>query len=253
VLRFVDELLGLVQRTPAVTDKLRVLVLCDELSPLELENLPPVEFRHERAQRPRHGHAVARPARPRAADSEGGDLRGDRAPLAHRASPQAGRNALPRPGRRARPDQSPCLGRRGRLRTGRRWRGRLRQVDPPGKGLLSLEDRIGVEPISFAYLDLDKALHDPRNARAGGADRSPTARALTPRMRRLDRVFSAFESISAGTDVELAADVLALDTSAGLDVDDLIWELRARLDRIPRAFPTSLNTRWRSERSCRWA
>jgi hypothetical protein len=50
VVRFVDELLGLVQRVPAVGDKLRVLVMCDQLTLLELENPPPLESRHTLAQ-----------------------------------------------------------------------------------------------------------------------------------------------------------------------------------------------------------
>lgn len=40
VLAFVDELLGLVQATPAIGKKLRVLLLCDQLSLLALENSP---------------------------------------------------------------------------------------------------------------------------------------------------------------------------------------------------------------------
>ena len=50
VLVFLDELLGLVQGTPAVGDKLRVLVLCDQLALLELKNAPPLDARHALAQ-----------------------------------------------------------------------------------------------------------------------------------------------------------------------------------------------------------
>lgn len=46
VLAFVDELLRLVQSTPSIAKKLRVLVLCDQLSLLELENAPPLDARH---------------------------------------------------------------------------------------------------------------------------------------------------------------------------------------------------------------
>ncbi len=46
VLTFVDELLRLVQETPSIAEKLRVLVLCDQLSLLELDNPPPLEARH---------------------------------------------------------------------------------------------------------------------------------------------------------------------------------------------------------------
>jgi hypothetical protein len=46
VLVFVDELLRLVQSAPQIAAKLRVLVLCDQVSLLELENAPPLDARH---------------------------------------------------------------------------------------------------------------------------------------------------------------------------------------------------------------
>jgi hypothetical protein len=46
VLSFVDELLRLVQGTGQIAEKLRVIVLCDQLSLLELENPPPLKDRH---------------------------------------------------------------------------------------------------------------------------------------------------------------------------------------------------------------
>jgi hypothetical protein len=45
VLTFVDELLRIVQTTPPVAAKLRVLILCDDLSALALEHAPPVAAR----------------------------------------------------------------------------------------------------------------------------------------------------------------------------------------------------------------
>jgi hypothetical protein len=45
VLPFVDDLLDLVQGTAAIATKLRVVVLCDQFSLLELENAPPVDAR----------------------------------------------------------------------------------------------------------------------------------------------------------------------------------------------------------------
>jgi hypothetical protein len=50
VLVFIDELLSLVQGTAAIGDKLRVVLLCDQLALLELENAPPLEARHALAQ-----------------------------------------------------------------------------------------------------------------------------------------------------------------------------------------------------------
>jgi hypothetical protein len=46
VLKFVDELLRLLQETPSVAQKLRVLVLCDQLSLLGLQHPPPLDARH---------------------------------------------------------------------------------------------------------------------------------------------------------------------------------------------------------------
>lgn len=46
VLTFLDEVLRLVQITPQIAEKLRVVVLCDQISLLELENPPPLEARH---------------------------------------------------------------------------------------------------------------------------------------------------------------------------------------------------------------
>jgi hypothetical protein len=45
-LTFIDELLRLVQSTPPIAEKLRVVVLCDQLTLLELENAPPLAARH---------------------------------------------------------------------------------------------------------------------------------------------------------------------------------------------------------------
>jgi hypothetical protein len=50
VLAFIDELLSLVQGTAAIGDKLRVVLLCDQLALLELDNAPPLEARHALAQ-----------------------------------------------------------------------------------------------------------------------------------------------------------------------------------------------------------
>lgn len=50
VIAFLDELLRLVQGTPAIAQKLRMLVLCDQLSLLGLKNLPPQEARHTLGQ-----------------------------------------------------------------------------------------------------------------------------------------------------------------------------------------------------------
>jgi len=46
VLRFLDELLGQVQQTPAGARRLRVVLLSDEISRLQLENLPELGARH---------------------------------------------------------------------------------------------------------------------------------------------------------------------------------------------------------------
>jgi hypothetical protein len=110
-----------------------------------------------------------------------------------------------------------------------------------GKVLVGLEDRIGEEPVSFAYVDFDKARHNPRDARGLVEQIARQLRLLYAANAETGRDFSGLESLSAGTDVELAAEVLELDTEfEHLDVDSLIRELSVRLDRLPRAYPTPL-------------
>jgi hypothetical protein len=110
-----------------------------------------------------------------------------------------------------------------------------------GKVLLELEDRIADEPVSFAYVDFDKARHNPGNALGLVEQIARQLRLLYAANVETSRDFSSVEALSAGTDFELAAEVLELDTeSARLDVDGLIRELCVRLDRLPRATPTPL-------------
>jgi hypothetical protein len=45
VIAFLDDLVRLVHETPSLPQKLRILILCDQLSLLELKNLPPSEAR----------------------------------------------------------------------------------------------------------------------------------------------------------------------------------------------------------------
>lgn len=45
VLTFLDALLGALKTTPELTEKLRVVVVCDQISLLELDNAPPLEAR----------------------------------------------------------------------------------------------------------------------------------------------------------------------------------------------------------------
>jgi hypothetical protein len=50
VLAFIDELLRLIATSPAVAAKLRVVILCDQLSLLDLQHAPPLEARHTLGQ-----------------------------------------------------------------------------------------------------------------------------------------------------------------------------------------------------------
>jgi hypothetical protein len=110
-----------------------------------------------------------------------------------------------------------------------------------GKVLVGLEDRIAEVPVSFAYVDFDKARHNPRDARGLVEQIARQLRLLYAANAEAGRDFSGVESLSAGTDVELAAEVLELDTEfEQLDVDSLIRELSIRLDDLARAYPTPL-------------
>ena len=100
-----------------------------------------------------------------------------------------------------------------------------------GKLLLELEDRIGEGTVPFAYVDFDKARHDPRDPRGLLEQIARQLRLLYAANADLGRAFAAFESASAGTDIGLASELLELDT-AQLDVDGLIRELAARLEQI---------------------
>jgi hypothetical protein len=102
-----------------------------------------------------------------------------------------------------------------------------------GKVLLELEERIAFEPISFAYVDFDKARHNPRNARGLVEQIARQLRLLYAANVEKGREFAGLESAASGTDLELAAEVLELDSSAAeLDVDGLLRVLGARLEDI---------------------
>jgi hypothetical protein len=110
-----------------------------------------------------------------------------------------------------------------------------------GKTLLELEERIASQPVSFVYVDFDKARHNPRNPRGLVEQIARQLRLLYAANLDQARDLAGLESAAAGTDLELAADVLDLETeSAALDVEGLIRELATRIGRIPRAYPTPL-------------
>jgi len=100
-----------------------------------------------------------------------------------------------------------------------------------GKLLLELEDRIGEGAVPFAYVDFDKARHDPRDPRGLLEQIARQLRLLYAANADLGRTFAAVEAASAGTDIGLASELLELDT-AQLDVDGLIRELAGRLQQI---------------------
>jgi hypothetical protein len=110
-----------------------------------------------------------------------------------------------------------------------------------GKVLLELEDRIAWAPLSFAYVDFDKARHDPTNPRGLVEQIARQLRLLYATNAEASREFVGLESLSAGTDLDLAAEALDIDAeSVKLDIDGLIGEFARRLDAIPRAYPTPL-------------
>jgi hypothetical protein len=110
-----------------------------------------------------------------------------------------------------------------------------------GKVLLGLEERIAYEPVTFAYVDFDKARHNPRNPRGLVEQIARQLRLLYAANVEAQLDFSGLEAISAGTDLKLAAEVLQLDTeSTKLDVDDLIAELAKRVEGLTRAYPPPL-------------
>lgn len=84
-----------------------------------------------------------------------------------------------------------------------------------GKVLLELEERVTFDPVSFAYIDFDKARNDPR-------DRAGFVRQLSRQLRLLyatsadaSRTFAALESMGGGTDLTHAAELLDIDQDLG--------------------------------------
>ena len=98
-----------------------------------------------------------------------------------------------------------------------------------GRVLLDLEERARTDPVSFAYVDFDKARNNPRNP----------ARLLEQIARQLrllyataeaGTTFAAIESYVGGTDVGLASEVL--DIEQGLDISQMIEVLSGRLELV---------------------
>jgi Cdc6-like AAA superfamily ATPase len=119
-----------------------------------------------------------------------------------------------------------------------------------GKVLLELEERVTQQPVSFAYVDFDKARHNPRNPQRLVEQIVRQLRLLHAANAETGREFAGLEAISAGTDVDLATEVLELDRNAvTLDdqgpvnqvaIDGLISAVAAAIERVPRPYPTPL-------------
>jgi hypothetical protein len=110
-----------------------------------------------------------------------------------------------------------------------------------GKVLLEFEEQVAWAPLSFAYVDFDKTRHDPANPRGLIEQIARQLRLLYATNAEAGRQLSGIESITAGTDLDLAAEVLDLDSEpADLDVRELIAQLARRLEAIHGAYPTPL-------------
>ncbi len=100
-----------------------------------------------------------------------------------------------------------------------------------GKVLLELEERAVFDPVSFAYLDFDKARNDPR-------DRNGLLQQLSQQLRLLyanadvAEQFAAAEASYGGTDLVRAAELL--DLPDGLDGDAILDTLCRNLDQLHR-------------------
>lgn len=98
-----------------------------------------------------------------------------------------------------------------------------------GKVLLELEERAPYDPVSFAYLDFDKARHDPR-------DRNGLLQQLSQQLRLLyanadiAEQFAAAEASYGGTDLLRAAELL--DLTGSLDSDAILDTLCRNLDQL---------------------
>lgn len=100
--------------------------------------------------------------------------------------------------------------------------------------LVELEASIADRPVSFAYVDFDKTRHNPRNPRGLVEQIARQLRLLYAVNAVESRGLAAVEAVSAGTDLDLAAEVLDLgDDAASLDLDGLIEELATRLEGLP--------------------
>lgn len=95
-----------------------------------------------------------------------------------------------------------------------------------GRLLLDLEDHFGAEPRPFAYLDFDRAVHDPRNPRGLVEQIARQLRLLYANSAEAAHL-TAVESASAGTDAATVAELL--DLGPGLDLDALVAVLAERL------------------------
>jgi hypothetical protein len=101
------------------------------------------------------------------------------------------------------------------------------------KVLLDLEDPGVVGRVAFAYVDFDKARHDPR-------DPIGLIKQIARQLRLLYATsvevtgFAALESVAAGTDMARASDLLRLDETSGLDsmLDVLARQLRLIHDEV---------------------
>lgn len=102
-----------------------------------------------------------------------------------------------------------------------------------GRVLLDLEEKIGIDPVPFVYIDFDKAAHDARDVNGLVGQIARQLRLLYTVAADLAEAFAAVESVSAGDiDAAYAAAQLDLDATTGSSepgTGDLVAVLGDRL------------------------
>jgi hypothetical protein len=100
-----------------------------------------------------------------------------------------------------------------------------------GKVLLDLEDQAtwGGAPVSFAYIDFDRARHDPHDPIGLLEQVARQLRLLYATAAEASQ-FAALESVSAGTDLDYAAEILNISRSP--TVSEMISALAERLRQV---------------------
>lgn len=105
-----------------------------------------------------------------------------------------------------------------------------------GKVLLDLEDHRMYDPVAFAYVDFDKARHDPRDASALIGQIARQLRLVYAASADIAAGFAAAESLSYDTDLDVAAELLEVPTD--LDAAALTKVLAERLIEVDKQADT---------------